>query len=225
MRMRITLISLMNYQATEDEPYKLFDKLTVPENTLDRETLIDTILLRGGEYEVLYPNPDFLAEMMGRWSKKYENTIKRWFDAFHKEYDPIDNYNRYEEWSETREGETDEGTEGSSTVEYDGDNTRTDDLTDTQKVSAYNSSTYKDSEQGTNTGTVHDVTDDNTRSEYQNTLDRNYKDETSHEGHLHGNIGVTTTQAMIREEFNLYLINLYDDVADLFLHDFVIPVT
>ena len=225
MRMRITLISLMDYLATDEDPYKLFEELTLPEETLDKETLINTILMRGGEFEVQYPNPHFMARMMKYWSIKYSETIKRWYDAFHKEYDPIDNYNRFENWSETREGEASEGASGTSKTDFDGDSTRTDNLTDTQKVSAYNSGTFRDSTQGQNTGTQREQSDDSTASEFENATDRAYTDGVTHEGHLHGNIGVTTTQAMIKEEYELYLINLYDDVADLFLHDFVIPVT
>lgn len=201
MQAKMTLMGLHEYiYDADDNPDGLFTYLTVPEDTFDRELLITTILLRGGEFEVLYPNPDFMRPLIGAWSAKWADTMSRWWTAFHAEYDPISNYDRHEEWTDTDSGSgsgTSSGTSG-STVEG--------------TVSAYNVSTYspadKEVSSGTNSGS--------TTSSYSNSK--------THDGHLYGNIGVTTNQQMIEAEYNLLKINLYNEMADIFLTEFVIPV-
>ena len=45
-----------------------------------------------------------------------------------------------------------------------------------------------------------------------------------HTGHVHGNIGVKTTQSMVLEELDLAKWNVYEQITDLFLTEFVIPI-
>lgn len=59
----------------------------------------------------------------------------------------------------------------------------------------------------------------------ENTLDKdtgNTVDE--HWAHLHGNIGVTTTQEMIRQEREIAMFNLYKTIARLFAEEFCVLV-
>ena len=49
-------------------------------------------------------------------------------------------------------------------------------------------------------------------------------DTNKHSGHIHGNIGVTTTQAMIEEERRIAEFNLIDYIADSFCEQFCILV-
>ena len=81
-------------------------------------------------------------------------------------------------------------------------------------VSAYNSPVMQpDSSNSANSSTSANSTSDSTT-------------DSVHTGHIHGNIGVTTNAQMgVGEmEFRLTWGNLYNHVADLFLHDFVIPL-
>ena len=49
--------------------------------------------------------------------------------------------------------------------------------------------------------------------------------EAHHEGRVHGNIGVTTSQQMLESEMVLRLKwNLYEQITDLFLSEFVLPI-
>lgn len=237
MQSRLTLIGLDNYLSDENHPHVLFQYLTLPANTLNKEYLIDTILMRGGEYEVIYPNAEFCSHLMKSWSAKYANTIERWFNAFNSEYNPIHNYDRHEEWNEKRDGTDSRNTDGSSTTNVDTQatdrdtGTVVDDGTNETKVSAFNSSSYQPKEKvDTDNTRTDDLThshtgDEDTSNEFEQNESGEFEDETIHEGHLYGNIGVMSTQEMIQKEFELYLTDLYDDVADLFLHDFVIPVS
>ena len=45
-----------------------------------------------------------------------------------------------------------------------------------------------------------------------------------HDGHLYGNIGVTTSQQMLGQELEIARFNIYNEIADLFIMEFTIPV-
>ena len=77
----------------------VFDNLRVPEG-LTKETLTDNILLRGGEFEVQYGNPDFVRLAIGAWSNKWMPTMERWVRALAIEYNPLENYDRMEDWTD-----------------------------------------------------------------------------------------------------------------------------
>lgn len=94
---KITLIGFQNYLEGYDED--LFKYLSVPTG-IDKDLLINNILLRGGEFEVLYSDPVFLQNMIGVWSSKWQRTMERWLNALSIEYNPLENYDRKEDWTD-----------------------------------------------------------------------------------------------------------------------------
>ena len=196
---KLTLIGFYDWYNQIGEDF--FKNLSVPEE-LDRTTLIAHILQKGGEFETLYSNPDMLMAMMSVWSKSWYHTIEKWIETMSTEYTPLENSDRYEDWGDTGKGHATDSSSGSSSASgYD-------------NVSAYNSSVMQpDTSNSANSNTSADSTSDSTT-------------ESTHTGHIHGTIGVTTSAHMATGEMELRLIwgNLYDHVADLFLHDFVIPL-
>ena len=52
--MNLTLIGMYNYDPT------IFDDLTLPPE-IDKQLFIDNLLMRSGEFELLYPSADFLS--------------------------------------------------------------------------------------------------------------------------------------------------------------------
>ena len=213
MQATLTLIGMHNYLYDPDNnPYGLFKPLSVPNNTIDKDTLIANILLHGQEFEMLYPDPDLMYTLIDLWSKKWADTITRWWTAFHQTYSPIDNYNRHEDYTDTKGGSN------SGSVSNSGSGSGSSSDSNEHTVSAFDATTYSPRDKDTGSGT--------TSSQFSNsgTNSNEYSESLEHHGHLYGNIGVTTTQAMITEEFNLYLTNLYDEIANLFLREFVIPV-
>ena len=93
----MTLIGLYNEDST------IFDLLNVPEE-LNKDTLVNNILLRSGEFEVLYPDPDFMKFSIGAFSNAWQATFERWVNALSLEYNPLENYDRKEDWTDTRNG-------------------------------------------------------------------------------------------------------------------------
>lgn len=194
---KLTLIGFQNYLEADGD--SLFKQLTLPDG-INREILINNILLRGGEFEVLYSNPYFMQDAIGIWSIKSQPTFERWVKALSIKYDPLNNYDRTEEWTETDTGTV----SGSSSTESG---------TDTEaKVSAYNSATYQPNNQ------------------MATSADSSTTDQGSHDnlnvrkGRAYGNIGVTTSQQMLEAELNIAKWNLIDQITDLFLNEFVIPI-
>ena len=92
---KITLIGMYQYMNDQEDP--LFKNLTVPEG-MDRDKLINTILYRGAEFGVLYADPYFMQSMIGVWSDRYQHTLERWAKALAIDYDPLENYDRREDW-------------------------------------------------------------------------------------------------------------------------------
>lgn len=92
---RLTLIGLYNYMPT------LFDELTLPDG-YNKETFINSLLLEHGEKCVMYTNPDFMHEAIGVWSKKWELELTKIYEALTAKYDPIYNYDRFEEYEDGR---------------------------------------------------------------------------------------------------------------------------
>ena len=197
---KITLIGMYNFN---DKLIDGFDELPV-----DKELLIDTVLMRGGEYEVLYPNDTLLQQLIHSWSKSYKPVIENWLRATKDmdEVNPLDNYDSYENWTDKLHGT------GTTT----GSDTSNASASVNNTVSAYNSSSMVNESGNTNST--------NTQS---NTLANSETDTLSeHDAHIHGNIGVTTSATMYAEFYNTInkYGNIYESVATIFLQSFVIPL-
>lgn len=281
---KITLIGLENFLNPDRS---VFDKMQLPDG-IDKETLIGSILMRCQEFELLYSDPDFMTDAVNIWSRKNYWTFDKWIKAINIKYDPLYNYDRTEEWTDTHEGDySKKGSSNSSgntsessdftrtdnlkqstdmtrtdNLAHSSDYTRTDDLastndtTVTHSEAAFNSSTLTPvsndvtdqdtSNTGTqrtagsesNTGTVRDAgTVDNTGTvrdmgsssgSYGNTNGSSESGDDSfenkHTGRMYGNIGVTTSQQMLKSEIDIARWNMYEHIADLFASEFCIMV-
>lgn len=245
----------------------LFSGLVLPD-TVDRETCIDVILTESEPFEAVYQNPDYLRAMITLWGKKWQQTFTKWASALELSYDPLYNYDRYEDIEDVR---TDSNTKTLNTNKQRTDNlqqennlvrtdntqqesvqhnetsgTDTDATTDTNEVTAYDAGTLythdKQTRGGnisreaegdstgtiTNTGTVSDtgtVKNTGTQNEAETGTVADQGEGTNrHTAHIYGNIGVTTSSAMLKEYLEIQEWNLYKHIADLFLEEFCIMV-
>lgn len=289
----------------------LFSQLSLPEG-IDKDTLTENILLRGGEFEVVYSDPDFMEYSIGTWSRKWYRTMQKWIEALSIEYAPLENYDRSEYWEDVTDkdtsanGRVDSGNTrthaDTDTTTNNNTDTRTNNNTDTRtnnntdkrtfdnkdettidstvsdtideddvrenQVSAFDSSAYQPSSKETlshdgdnkreedttnttehtgditdlHTGTIADahtgtITDAHTGTitdAHTGTITDEYGEGHSdigtedvsftHEGRIHGNIGVTTSQQMLQQELDIAEWNIYEHITDLFLTEFVIPI-
>ena len=308
----LTMIGLYEYDNS------LFDNLTFPEG-IDKDTAVNEILMRSGEFEVLYSSFNFNKSQIGRWGVKHYRTFEKWINALSLEYNPLENYDRQEEWTDTNTGTqttintgtqtttntgtqtttntgtqttTNTGTEtttntGTQTTVNSGSETNVKTGSDTNvksgsekdeadngntteiQVAAYDSAVYANKEKTvydtdqtgehtyndvTDEHTYNDVTDTHTLNDLTNertddltaertddltaertddltaertddlTAERTDDLEGHHEGRVHGNIGVTTSQKMLEDELNIARFNIYENIADLFIDEFCILI-
>lgn len=137
---KITTIGLENYLNMEDK--SLFDNLRLPED-INKNTLTDTILLASAEFEVLYPDPYYYRDAIALWGRKNYWTFDKWIKAINIEYDPLNNYDRTEEWTDEHEG-SDERNKESSFNSSDSSNSNEDSTSRTQSLSESESSSERD---------------------------------------------------------------------------------
>ena len=290
---KITLYGMYRWMADHEDD--LFSELNLPAG-MDNDVLIGRIMLKGAEFGVVYGDPGFMQGMIGIWSDTHYSTFERWVRVMSEEYDPLENYNRHEEWSDaatdsrtgshsrtglsaTQEHEDATRSDSSSSVDMHGGHNQTiesgsnDSETDVRSasnsqetsstentVSAFDASTYQPADKSDTDGSKQDTASTLTTSGATSTLTTNSNDaardesthtgsstdstgktgserteetgtteetgdrKSAHTGHLFGNIGVTTSQQMLKEEWEVAKLNIYDEAADMFLNEFCIYV-
>ena len=114
-------------------PDGLFKKLTLPEG-ISKATLTNVIMLECGEMCPVWTNPNFMQDMIGVWSNKWQPTFKRWIEAMNTSYDPLNNYDRYEQYTESNRGTTSNKLDGTDRTISDRSIDTTTSGTDTDKV-------------------------------------------------------------------------------------------
>lgn len=107
----------------------LFSGLTFPDG-INKELACDVIMTESMQFELLYTDPDFLTPMITTWGKKWLPVFEKWYKGVTMDYDPIYNYDRYEEWTD---GKTENRTRTDNLTETD-DATRTDNLVQTNNL-------------------------------------------------------------------------------------------
>lgn len=202
---RISLLGLEKYAKAQGE--SLFSGLSFPSDltNIDRDTLINNILLDAADFEILYPNPDMLRQAITLWSMKNQETFKRLYTALFAEYNPIENYDRYESYTDINEE-----SRASSNETQNGTTSH-----DTEYNRVYETGALQSGNEQNNTGAI------NGKSSGESSLDSKQ----THEAHLHGNIGVTTNVDMLTQELKFRSANnFYNLVSTMFLQEFCIMV-
>lgn len=106
-------MSIAKITMTGQETYlrrtnrSLFDFISLPTG-IDKDNLVDNIMMECGEFEVLYSDPEFNRSAIGTWSAKHYRTFDKWITALNIEYNPLENYDRFEDY-------TDKGKENGNT--------------------------------------------------------------------------------------------------------------
>ena len=316
-----TLLGMYNYDNT------IFNEMILPTG-IDGDLLKQSLLIEKGEFEVLFPDPNFMKNAIKVWSAKWFRTFSEWLKGTQAEWNPIYNYDRYEEgWDDNKKNyssvnQADYSDKRTANLEHnhilntkdertaDLEDKRTADLeekrvanlkdestsgkkdestfnnadltsqtkpsTTEHKVAAYDSATYVESSQDIvnngdskvqHVGTVTNESDgtettshtgsDTTATTGSDTMKHSGTDTTAHTGneinnetgtdetthkgklsditgkeqntnqhtaHLYGNIGVTTSAAMLAEFYNVAKWNLYEHIADIFGSELLIQV-
>lgn len=219
---RLSLIGLYNYDNT------LFDNLNLPDG-IDKIVFINNLLLSYGEFGLLYADLDFMKFAIGSWGQKYFNSFVRINRALTEEYNPIHNFDRFEDTADSDSTERKSTDNKNSTIKgtntIDGSN-KVDENSES-KVSAYNSETYQpDNSNTTNTSQSNRSTSTSEQGQIDSvSIEGEENHNSTHTGHLYGNIGVTKSQDMILDEIKLRSNNnIYDIMSEIFKAEFLIMI-
>ena len=177
----------------------IWDSLELPEG-IDKDILITEIIRQCSEFSVIYTEPIFLSKMIESWGKKWYHNFDRWIKAYNFEYNALYNL-------EVEAVYTDDTTEHSS-----GNTGLNSDGTVIGQKAAYNSNAFQnqtkeDNSNHINTSANNDTTRNNTKTEKR-----------------FGNQGVTMSQEMLIAEYDVWLANIYQMMAEIFATEFCICI-
>lgn len=227
MSRQVTLSLRAMYYRRHD----LFDGFRVPTGVV-RDNAIKHILNKSDEYELMYTEPDWLRDKIAEWVNVWFPNWEHLWKTTQYDYNPIENYNRYEDWTDTgnviqgEKNKTDFSRNDASNSSYSENSSGN--SSNVHSDVAYDSGDMKQtqSDSGSSSSSVNSNstnTDTETSSNNEN-RNLNRDDKSAHTGRIHGNIGVTTTQQMIEEERRIAEFNLIDYIADEFIEHFCILV-
>ena len=243
LRSRLDLLGIYKFDNT------VLDLLELPEDengndVIDRDTLKDNLLMDTAEMEILYPDASFLKLAIGAWSKKQVPIWSELYASTQYEYNPIWNVDGKVVEDRDLEG-TDYRTDDHSTERTHDDTmerthddtmerTHDDTITADSSTYGYNSSTAAPTDKvetghdGTitdaHTGTITDahtgtITDKDTGTIKHDTSDTGTVTTTRQ-----GNIGVTSTQSLIKEQRDVVQFNIMDYIINDFKNRFCLLV-
>lgn len=237
MRATLDIVGMYNYDNT------LFDLMLIPEQ-IDRQTLIDNLLMDCAEREIIYSNYGFLKQAIGSWSRKQLPVWHELYNTTQYDYNPIWNKDGTIIEVETRDLK---GTEDVKDYVDRVDNLTDKSIRDTKdketrdlkdesldSVYGFNSSTdapaSKNETKATGTDTVEhtgsDTLNHTGRQDVDRTIDRDTTDTGTikHERTEKGNIGLTSTQDLIQQQRDLVLFNLMDKIIEDFGKKFCLSI-
>lgn len=211
MRPTVSYLGLYNYDST------IFDDFALPNSVASRKAeFVDEILSELGQLEALYPNAEVFKRILKAWSNTRLTEWQRVETALTAEYNPIHNFDRNEDYSDTNtEKETGKSNSTSST-ESNANGTNE----NTESETAFNTESFKNRTKNAGTDTASSTA--SATNESNNTVTRETK--VQHTAHLYGNIGVTTSQQMINEELAMRRGDLESYIIDDFKHRFCVMV-
>ena len=217
----LSILALYNWDNT------IFNDLNAPEG-LDKNDIIDNILFECAELSLIYTDPAFMKRAIKQWSDKEQNVWAKLFATENFDYNPIWNVDGTVTEKETVERDrTNDIDRSTATAEAAHDATSDDtDQTTTDSVTGYNSTSWQDHTKSV-IDSDRDITTNSTRniSGTDNVDEAESEDvERNLETRRTGNIGVTTTQQMIREERDVALFNTIEFITNSFKKRFCVMV-
>lgn len=230
---------ILTLQGMYDYDNTIFDNIVIPTG-MEKDTLVSTILMMGGENEIRYPSYPLLTNRINLFFKMHKIEFQKIWDTENFEYNPIHNYDRTEmetiDLQQNINKQFDQSDTNTVSSESASDenvtSTTTPNLTNEQKVSAFNSTGYLPKEQTTQTGTNAITSTDHVTGEQSGksvrdnmyTDDTDRKDNTNRKLTASGNIGVMSTQEMIKQEREISDFSTYYYIASKFENEITIPV-
>ena len=203
----------MNLQNQLDYLPELLDGVTLPSDDLDVDLMKSVIVERCGLLTPLYSEPETMKQVINIWFRSHQWNIAHIIELIKTAYKPLENYDRHEDLergkTDTRNRTQNYSEEGSVITNQETERT----------VAAFNTSEYSPADKTISDGRTTTETGGNTSGTEAGS-------ENEHAvNHIHGNIGVTTTQAMFQEELALLGgFNAYQYIAEMFSKDLMLSI-
>ena len=183
------------------------------------------MLFETPENDIEYAKQD-LKNVYAMWKRLNGEDFLRIYNAMRSEYSPLENYDRMEEGA--TETARHKGSRTSQNVDI--TNTPTVTTKTTEKVNASDGGVVESMETETANISGNTVTSGSANTNYTETRDISDtvfdRDVETYNGRrTHGNIGVTTTQALITEEVNLRLLGFIETIVAQFVEKFTFYVS
>lgn len=184
----------------------LFDGFNVPGDL--KADCVSNILIECAELEILYPELDTLKRAITIWSNSNQIAWQKIYHTMTVEYNPI--------WNVDATIVEDQDSTGNSTTTLSHNDNDTIDITDIESVKGFNSNTWSEAQKNEKAGTDnHELTANDHKTD---TLDSTINTRRT------GNIGVTSTQSLIKEEREIADFNFINYITDSFKHRFCVMV-
>lgn len=192
----LSIIGAYNYDST------LFDNMQLPDG-MDSETVVSNILDHCAELELIYPDLTYLKNAIAYWSAKELPFWERVRAMETAEYNPIENYDRYDSEVETTDRAHDKNANNvvSGTTNTTGKDISVDNGYNRDMVAGYNSEnlTVNGETRSNNTSNANIESETKGQTAQMNTEKGNENENRVKTLHSHGNIGVTTVAQMMKE--------------------------
>lgn len=219
----------MNLQNQLDYLPSLLDGVVLPSEDLDLDLLKSVLMERCGLLTPLYSEPETMKQVISIWFRSHQWNIERLIALVKTSYSPLENYDRHEDLARdmnTTENRTENHTEN-RTQNFTENGTVGSTETAERTVAAFNTSTYSPADKTVTGGTT--TTHSGGQTAGQNagaTAGQTAGQEAEHAVNwIHGNIGVTTSQAMFQAELDLLGgFNSYQYIIEKFANDCLLSI-
>lgn len=209
MSTRLTLYGLYNWDNT------LFDGLVLPPR-FNRADMINVIIEKSGDLYPYYQVPDRLKNNITVWARRMYHQFEEMIEVLYEDYDPLENYNRFENSTHIPKETV--------TTTHSGEDTNEVETTlgsySTNDRAAFDSDNYSPVDKTTNGGGDSSTSTDN----YGHVITEQNGGTHDFASHIHGNIGVMTSQNMAEQEIELRKFDIYNEIAGMFEDEFIVRI-
>lgn len=218
----LSIIGLYNHDES------IFDNLSLPDG-VDTDTVKESILMECAELELLYPDFDFMKNAIGVWCAKETPFWEKVREMETAEYNPIENYDRYDTEVENTDRAHDNNANNvvSGTTTNKGKDISVENGYNRELVAGYDSETPKLNNETRNNHTSNANTESETKGQTaQLNTEKGKENENRVKSlHSHGNVGVTTVAQMMKEMIDvLPEVNTVSVIVNSFKQRFCLMV-
>ena len=222
--MKATLSILGLHKATEGA---IWDDLAVPEG-VDQDVLVMSILAECAELEVLYPEPATMGTIIGLWSAAELPIWRKLYETTQLDYNPLWNKDALITETESRDHVSRDAGSENETFRSEGSSSRSqnDAATQTGQVSAYDATDFQNRDKTSTSAdsTEHVVANNENRTDRSSNRETVDGDSRTFEHRETGNIGITSSQELVRQQREVVQFNIYDYIVQSFKRRFCLLV-